>query len=38
MPTYLIPKIIISENLIHLTLDIVTRMPVTVNIDTSSIF
>lgn len=37
MPYYLIQKTVISKNLIHLTLDIVTRMPVTVNINTTSI-
>lgn len=37
MPAYLIPKIIISKYFIHLTLYIVTRMPVTVDIDTTSV-
>ena len=36
-PNNFIQKILISKNFIHFTLDIVTRVPVAVNIDTSCI-
>lgn len=38
MPNNFISKIIIPKNFIHFTLDIVTCMPVTVDIDWSSVF
>ena len=37
-PNNLIQEILIPKNFIHFTFDIVTRMPVTVNIDRSRIF